>query len=161
MQGGWAFSQPVSVLWPHLTDYSSVISEPLDWGTVHDRLQAKQYAHVATFLRDLRLPLENAIVYNGESSEVGVVVRGLERCLELELVKCLLDFQPPNACSDFDCRDRLGNRICDMLSGISAHSFCSRVLQLPSMVASAERGEWRRLEELATLAVDSGVRTES
>ena len=150
----------MSVLWPHLTDYSSVISEPLDWGTVHDRLQAKQYTDVATFLRDLRLPLENAIVYNGEASEVGVVVRGLERCLEMELVKCLLDFQHPNSCNE-DCRDRLGNRICDMLSGTSAHSFCSRVLKLPSMVASVGRGEWVRLEELATLAVDSGVRIES
>jgi hypothetical protein len=144
----------VCVLWPHLTDYSSVVTEPLDWGTVQQRLSVGHYISVATYLRDLRLPLANALLYNGEASEVGLVVRGLERCLELELAKCLVELQTPND----ECRDRVGTRIGDMLSGISAHAFCSRVLGLPLVAAGVACGEWARLEALATLAVDSGVR---
>jgi hypothetical protein len=79
----------------------------------------------------------------------------VQRSFEVELVKLLYDLQPGG---DEPSRDRLGDRICDMLSCISAHSFCSRLFSLRAVDRTIHEGKWARLEALAKQAVDSKVR---
>ena len=62
-------------------------------------------------------------------------------------MKLLYDLQ--QSPSDNVSRERLGDRICDMLSCISAHGFCSRLLSLQAVVDTIRDGKWARLEALA------------
>lgn len=71
-------------------------------------------------------------------------------------MKLLYDLQ--QSPSDNVSRERLGDRICDMLSCISAHGFCSRLLSLQAVVDTIRDGKWARLEALAKQAVDTKVR---
>ena len=72
----------------------------------------------------------------------------------MELVKLLCDMQ---ATGDQTLRSRLSDRVCDILSCISAHNFCVQLLSLPSIQSSISEGEWQRLEVLAGQAIDSKV----
>ena len=53
------------------------------------------------------------------------------------------------ATGDQTLRSRLSDRVCDILSCISAHDFCVHLLSLPSIQSSIAEGEWQRLELLA------------
>ena len=72
----------------------------------------------------------------------------------MELVKLLCDVQ---ATGDQPLRSRLSDRVCDMLSCISAHDFCVHLLSLPSIQSTVAEGEWQRLDLLAGQAIDSKV----
>ena len=49
----------------------------MDLGTISTRLEKREYSSVATVCRDVKLVFNNAIVYNGEASDIGALVRAV------------------------------------------------------------------------------------
>jgi hypothetical protein len=56
-----------------LHDYTQVISQPMDLGTVHKKMERSQYMSTEDFAHDVRLVWQNAITYNSAVSMFGVV----------------------------------------------------------------------------------------
>ncbi|KAL1834057.1 transcription factor GTE9 [Daucus carota subsp. sativus] len=58
------FCDPVDPVKLNIPDYFSVISKPMDLGTVRAKLQKNMYFTVAEFKDDVRLTFSNAMLYN-------------------------------------------------------------------------------------------------
>eukprot|EP00850_Spirogloea_muscicola_P013271 SM000089S23827 [mRNA] locus=s89:232041:234281:- [translate_table: standard] len=64
-KGAYSFNQPVGRLWPALLpDYMRMILEPMDLGTVRDKLRRHAYRRPEAFAADVRLTFRNAKAYN-------------------------------------------------------------------------------------------------
>ena len=68
---GWVFQDPVDPVALGLPDYFEVVKTPMHLDLVRKRLDNAIYSDMESFAREVRLVFENAILYNGESSEVG------------------------------------------------------------------------------------------
>ena len=67
------FREPLDHVALQLHDYPQVISQPMDLGTVHKKMERSQYMSVEDFAHDVRLIWQNAITYNSAQSFIGVV----------------------------------------------------------------------------------------
>lgn len=54
-----------------IPDYFDVIKNPMDFSRVKSRLQVNHYQSISEFKSDVQLVFQNAIIYNGENSDVG------------------------------------------------------------------------------------------
>ena len=70
-QFGWVFHDPVDPVALGLPDYFDVVKNPMHLALVKKKLESAIYSDMEVFARDVRLVFENAILYNGETSEVG------------------------------------------------------------------------------------------
>jgi hypothetical protein len=70
-QFGWVFLEAVDPVTLGLPDYFDVVKTPMHLDLVKKKLENAIYHDMETFARDTRLVFENAILYNGPSSEVG------------------------------------------------------------------------------------------
>ena len=70
-QFGWVFHDPVDPVALGLPDYFDVVKNPMHLSLVKKKLESAIYGDMELFARDVRLVFENAILYNGEASEVG------------------------------------------------------------------------------------------
>ena len=70
-----------------LDDYFSVISEPMDLGTIRSRLIDHKYTDEQHFVRDVRLVFSNCIKYNSLQSDVGYMAQQLSELFEEQLTK--------------------------------------------------------------------------
>ncbi len=69
----WVFNDPVDPVAWNLPDYFEVIKTPMDLNSIKRRLDQQQYGHVDDVRRDTSLVFDNAILYNGEKSDVGIM----------------------------------------------------------------------------------------
>ena len=83
-QFGWVFRDPVDPVVLGLPDYFDVVRHPMNLGLVEMKLQKGEYTDMDSFARDTRLVFENAILYNGEDSEVGEVAAVMLRHFEMD-----------------------------------------------------------------------------
>ncbi|XP_074330712.1 transcription factor GTE12-like isoform X1 [Apium graveolens] len=58
------FSEPVDPIMLNIPDYFSVVSCPMDLGTVRAKLQDSKYFSIEEFKADIRLTFSNAMLYN-------------------------------------------------------------------------------------------------
>jgi len=65
-----------------LIDYPQVIKTPMDLGSIHKKMQHKEYLSVEDFAHDMRLVWQNAITYNSAASMFGVVAGILAQTFE-------------------------------------------------------------------------------
>eukprot|EP00312_Isochrysidales_sp_CCMP1244_P042818 CAMPEP_0202757608 /NCGR_PEP_ID=MMETSP1388-20130828/16482_1 /ASSEMBLY_ACC=CAM_ASM_000864 /TAXON_ID=37098 /ORGANISM="Isochrysis sp, Strain CCMP1244" /LENGTH=111 /DNA_ID=CAMNT_0049425507 /DNA_START=41 /DNA_END=372 /DNA_ORIENTATION=+ len=80
------FLAPVDPVALNIPDYPTVITHPMDLGTVEQRLDRKEYTDAGGFVRDMRLVWSNAITYN----PVGTPVHAAAAALSAEFEKRLL-----------------------------------------------------------------------
>lgn len=73
----WIFYEPVDPKKLNIPDYYDIIKQPMDFGTVKTKLNSNQYLKFQDFLYDLNLVFENCIQYNGESSQVSIMCKGV------------------------------------------------------------------------------------
>ena len=76
-QFGWVFREAVDPVALGLPDYFDVVKTPMHLDLVKKKLDNAVYSDMETFARDTRLVFENAILYNGVSSEVGQLAQSL------------------------------------------------------------------------------------
>jgi len=68
---GWVFADPVDPEDLGLPDYFDIIKKPMDLSLVKKRLEGGFYHNLGEFKAEVLLVFQNAVMYNGEDSEVG------------------------------------------------------------------------------------------
>lgn len=81
---GWVFNQPVDPVKLKIPDYFSIISKPMDLGTIKHRLGSKQYLSTSQFAADVRLTFANAMRYNPPGNEVHIMAKKLNKMFNLK-----------------------------------------------------------------------------
>jgi hypothetical protein len=76
-QFGWVFHDAVDPVALGLPDYFEVVKTPMCLELVKKKLDNAIYSEMGAFARDLKLVFENAILYNGETSEVGALAQSM------------------------------------------------------------------------------------
>ncbi|GAB4831533.1 hypothetical protein Ancab_005545 [Ancistrocladus abbreviatus] len=74
---GWIFNQPVDPVALNLPDYFSIISKPMDFGTIKFKLDKNIYSVAEEFESDVKLTFSNAILYNPPSNDVHLMAKEL------------------------------------------------------------------------------------
>ncbi|KAI3456081.1 hypothetical protein Pfo_012744 [Paulownia fortunei] len=67
---GCIFSEPVDPVKLEIPDYFSIITEPMDLGTIKRKLECNMYFGAEEFAADVRLTFSNAMLYNPPGHEV-------------------------------------------------------------------------------------------
>jgi ankyrin repeat protein len=78
MSQSWIFLEPVDPHKFNLTDYFDIIAEPMDFGTIKEKLTHHSYLNMHHFLQDVELVFSNCILYNGENSQVSKMCQEVE-----------------------------------------------------------------------------------
>ena len=71
MPEAWIFHEPVDPVKLGIPDYPNVIKNPMDFGTIKQRLNSNYYHRIQEFLDDMMLTFDNCLKFNGEDSAVG------------------------------------------------------------------------------------------
>ncbi|CAM8941363.1 unnamed protein product [Rhodiola kirilowii] len=79
---GWVFNAPVDVRGLGLHDYSRIIKNPMDLGTVKARLIKYWYKSPMEFAEDVRLTFHNAMLYNPKGHDVHIMAETLLKIFE-------------------------------------------------------------------------------
>ncbi|KAG4968835.1 hypothetical protein JHK87_034486 [Glycine soja] len=79
---GWVFNAPVDVEGLGLHDYFSIITHPMDLGTVKSRLNKNWYKSPKEFAEDVRLTFHNAMTYNPKGQDVHIMAEQLLNIFE-------------------------------------------------------------------------------
>ncbi|KAK6123943.1 hypothetical protein DH2020_042288 [Rehmannia glutinosa] len=69
-QAGWIFNEPVDPVKWNIPDYFSIITEPMDLGTIKRKLAGNMYFGAEEFAADVKLTFSNAMTYNVPGHEV-------------------------------------------------------------------------------------------
>ncbi|CAO2161554.1 unnamed protein product [Urochloa humidicola] len=100
----WVFNTPVDASALGLHDYHTIITKPMDLGTVKSKLAAGQYKSPREFAGDVRLTFQNAMTYNPKGQDVHFMAEQLlnmfeEKWPEIEAEVAQLSPQPPTPSS--------------------------------------------------------------
>ncbi|KAE9620712.1 putative chromatin remodeler Bromodomain family [Lupinus albus] len=79
---GWVFNAPVDVEGLGLHDYFTIVTHPMDLGTVKSRLSKNWYKSPKEFAEDVRLTFRNAMTYNPKGHDVHVMAEQLSKIFE-------------------------------------------------------------------------------
>ncbi|KAF7833930.1 Transcription factor GTE4 [Senna tora] len=79
---GWVFNAPVDVEALGLHDYFTIITHPMDLGTVKTRLNKNFYKSPKEFAEDVRLTFRNAMTYNPPGQDVHIMADQLSKIFE-------------------------------------------------------------------------------
>ncbi|VVB08162.1 unnamed protein product [Arabis nemorensis] len=82
-QLGWLFNKPVDPVKLKIPDYFSVISKPMDLGTIKSKLLKSAYSSADEFADDVRLTFSNAMFYNPPENLVHKVAKELNEIFEV------------------------------------------------------------------------------
>ncbi|KAK6134361.1 hypothetical protein DH2020_031902 [Rehmannia glutinosa] len=78
----WVFNKPVDVAALGLHDYLEIIKNPMDLGTVKNRLAQNWYKSPVEFAEDVRLTFRNAMTYNPKGQDVYVMAEQMSKAFE-------------------------------------------------------------------------------
>lgn len=98
---GWVFSKPVDPVALNIPDYFSIISEPMDLGTVKSKLEKNVYSEAEEFAADVKLTFANAMRYNPPGNDVHLMAKELNKFFERRWIE--LDKKWKNGDDDIKC----------------------------------------------------------
>ncbi|KAH9797559.1 Bromo domain-containing protein [Citrus sinensis] len=81
---GWVFNRPVDPVKLDIPDYFSIISKPMDLGTVKTRLDRNLYSVSDEFVADVRLTFSNAMLYNPPENNVHKMAQELNNLFDIK-----------------------------------------------------------------------------
>ncbi|KAL5546799.1 hypothetical protein UlMin_006486 [Ulmus minor] len=67
----------------NILDYFSVISKPMDLGTIKSKLEKDMFSSIEEFAADIRLTFSNAMLYNPPANDVRRMAKKLNRVFEM------------------------------------------------------------------------------
>lgn len=79
---GWVFSKPVDPVALNIPDYFTIISQPMDLGTIKSKLGKNIYSGIEEFAADVRLTFSNAMTYNPPSNDVHLMAKELNKIFD-------------------------------------------------------------------------------
>ncbi|XP_023638643.1 transcription factor GTE12 [Capsella rubella] len=83
-QVGWVFDKPVDPVRLKIPDYFSVISKPMDLGTIKSKLLKNGYGNADEFAADVRLTFANAMAYNPTDNWVHKSAKEIKEVFEVK-----------------------------------------------------------------------------
>jgi hypothetical protein len=90
-----AFLNPVDPIAFNIPDYFDVIKNPMDLGTVDQKLKTHQYPTLDHFINDIQLIFDNCYLYNNAGDPVCQDAKKLEESFKKQLKKVSTLNQPP------------------------------------------------------------------
>ncbi|KAE9601213.1 putative chromatin remodeler Bromodomain family [Lupinus albus] len=78
----WVFNKPVDPVALNIPDYFTIISQPMDLGTIKSKLDKNIYLSIEEFAVDVRLTFSNAMTYNPPSNDVHLMAKDLNKLFE-------------------------------------------------------------------------------
>ncbi|XP_029002104.1 bromodomain testis-specific protein isoform X2 [Betta splendens] len=75
----WPFHQPVDAVALRLPDYYTIITKPMDLGTIKKRLQNKYYFQALECIQDFNTMFTNCYVYNRPGDDIVFMAQTLEK----------------------------------------------------------------------------------
>jgi bromodomain-containing factor 1 len=85
------FNKPVDWKALGLPTYPQIVPNPMDLGTIENKLKANQYGSVDDFLHDLNLMVKNCYTFNGRDHQVSHAAADVERYITDSFSKGALD----------------------------------------------------------------------
>ena len=79
---GWVFCDAVDPVELGLSDYFDVVKHPMHLAKIEEKLEDGAYKDMESFEKDVHLVFDNAIVYNGEESDVGEMASDILKSFE-------------------------------------------------------------------------------
>ncbi|KAG2689175.1 hypothetical protein I3760_09G128500 [Carya illinoinensis] len=79
---GWVFNKPVDPVALNIPDYFTIISNPMDLGTIKFKLEKNMYFDIEEFAADIRLTFSNAMLYNPPGNGVHKMAQELNNVFE-------------------------------------------------------------------------------
>ncbi|XP_060958132.1 transcription factor GTE8-like [Cannabis sativa] len=79
---GWIFNQPVDPVAPNIPDYLTIITKPMDLGTIKSKLEKNDYYGVEEFAANVRLTFSNAMHYNPPINDVHAMAKTMNCIFE-------------------------------------------------------------------------------
>lgn len=76
------FLQPVDPIALNIPNYTEVVKEPMDLGTIQTKLANNQYENGDEFERDVKLVFKNCYLFNPEGNDVHVMGQKLEQVFD-------------------------------------------------------------------------------
>lgn len=99
---GWIFRTPVDPVALNIPDYFSIISHPMDLGTIKSKLAGNRYFSAEEFASDIKLTFSNAMLYNPPDNPVHRMAKELE-CVFIRRWKLLeAKWKRETACAQQD-----------------------------------------------------------
>nr|CAI5832521.1 unnamed protein product [Callosobruchus analis] len=83
----WPFYQPVDAELLGLHDYHDIIKHPMDFGTVKQKMDNREYRTPQEFASDVRLIFTNCYKYNPSDHDVVAMARKLQDVFEVKFAK--------------------------------------------------------------------------
>ncbi|CAH1164402.1 unnamed protein product [Phyllotreta striolata] len=83
----WPFYQPVDAELLGLHDYHDIIKRPMDFGTVKEKMDNREYRTPQDFAADVRLIFSNCYKYNPSDHDVVAMARKLQDVFEVKFAK--------------------------------------------------------------------------
>lgn len=80
----WPFYQPVDAELLGLHDYHEIIKKPMDFGTVKQKMDNREYRTPQDFAADVRLIFTNCYKYNPSDHDVVAMARKLQDVFEVK-----------------------------------------------------------------------------
>ncbi|KAF0488722.1 Bromodomain-containing protein [Gigaspora margarita] len=81
------FLEPVDYVKYNIPDYPDIIKNPMDLGTVEQKLNDCAYESVNAFISDVRLVFSNCIIYNGAGHQFSAYAKELDNLFTQQLMK--------------------------------------------------------------------------
>ena len=79
----WPFYKPVDADSLGLRDYHDIIKQPMDLGTVKQKMDGREYRSPKLFANDVRLIFTNCYKYNPPDHDVVAMARKLQDVFEM------------------------------------------------------------------------------
>eukprot|EP00984_Skeletonema_dohrnii_P021021 scaffold10395_cov134-Skeletonema_dohrnii-CCMP3373.AAC.5 len=125
-ENGWVFSEPVDPIELGIHDYFDIVEHPMDLDLVTKKLENGVYWDITSFRKDTRLVFENAILYNGKDSDVGMMAKELLEIFEQDMSNCFKGLNADEETKKADSCSLCGNH--------------RRLYELPSLFCSGTCG---------------------
>ena len=83
-ESAWVFNAPVDPVALNIPDYFSIITSPMDLGTIKSKLDKNMYSFTDEFVADIRLTFSNAMRYNPPANIVHKMAKKLNQIFEMK-----------------------------------------------------------------------------
>ncbi|QSL64055.1 hypothetical protein MERGE_000210 [Pneumocystis wakefieldiae] len=81
------FNQPVDPVKLNIPSYPTIITHPMDFGTIDKKLSSKQYETVDDFKKDVELVFTNCFTFNGEESPISIMAKNLKNIFGKQILQ--------------------------------------------------------------------------